>query len=164
MAAAKTKTRTTTTKAQRTAAAKRKAKETDNAKAKAAEAAAAKAAKAEESKKAREAKKAEAEQAKVAEREALIDSGALIVDGDVEYHAVDRDELLTVESRAKGIIDTLKASDVPVSGKDLQDEFGGGWPQYLSIFATLKVLDLVTEYRSRTGERGGSGVAYKYNA
>lgn len=112
--------------------------------------------KAKERQAAKEAKEKEAEEA----RAALIDSGALIVDGSTEYHAVTREDDLTVETRAASIVEALKASDTPVSGKSLQDDNGGGWPQYLSFFAMLKSLGLVREYRSRTGERGGSGVAY----
>jgi hypothetical protein len=150
------------------AAAKAKAEEAAKAKAEAAEARkAAQAEKAAEKKAEAEKKAKEREEAKAAKereageaRQALIDSGALIVDGSTEYHAITREEDLTVETRAASIVNTLKASKTPVAGKDLQDENGGGWPQYLSFFAMLKSLGLVREYRSRTGERGGSGVAY----
>ncbi len=109
---------------------------------------------------AREAKKAEKEELATKERQAQIDSGALIENGDTEFHLVVRDETPTVEGRAQEVLDRLQASDTPVNGSALRDELGGGWPQYLSFFAMLKSLGLVREYRSRTGERGGSGVAY----
>jgi hypothetical protein len=123
--------------------------------------------KAADQKKAKEAKAAEraekreqAEKAKAKERQDLIDSGALIVNGDFEYHLVNRDDSLTVEDRAAAVVKALVASKTPVAGAELRDEHGGGWPQYLSFFAMLKSMGLVTEYRRRGGTRGSSGVAY----
>lgn len=108
----------------------------------------------------REAKKAAKEEAKVKERKELIDSGKLIEDGDFEFHLVEREDLQTVEERAQEVIKRLKASKVPVVGRELMDELGGGWPQFLSFFSLLKVTGQVKEYRRRGGERGTSGVAY----
>jgi hypothetical protein len=148
--------------AEKAAATERKAKEQ-------AEKQAAKEAKAKE----REAKKQAAEKDRAAKKEAkahaalearqaLVESGDLIENDGTEFHRVTREDTPTVESRAVAVIAALQAKGrtVPVSGKALQDEFDGGWPQYLSFFAMLKSLGLVREYRSRTGERGGSGVAY----
>jgi hypothetical protein len=107
----------------------------------------------------REAKAAAREEAKVAERQKLIDNGELIVNGDAEFHRTDS-ETGEVEKRAEAVLKALKSSKIPVVGKDLQEEFGGGWPQYLSFFSLLKAQGTVIEYRRRTGERGGAGVAY----
>lgn len=112
-----------------------------------------------DAKKAREAARAKREEAKAAERQSLIDSGALIVDGDSEYHRTDGDAG-DVEKRAEAVLKALQSSKVPVVGRDLMNELGGGWPQYLSMFSLLKAQGLVIEYRRRTGERGGAGVAY----
>lgn len=111
----------------------------------------------------REAKKAAKEEAKAAERQEAIDSGALIEDGDFEFHKVDREDRQTVEERAATVVERLKESKVPVVGKELMEELGGGWPQYLSFFSLLKVQGLVIEYRRRGGERGTSGVAYLWH-
>lgn len=126
-----------------------------------------KAKKAEEAKKAREeereAKKAAKEEAKQKEREDAIKSGALIEDGDYEFHRVEKDEQGTVEERAEAVIEALKGSKTPVVGRELMETHGGGWPQFLSFFAMLKVQGLVIEYRRRGGERGTSGVAYLWH-
>lgn len=117
-------------------------------------------------KEAAEKEKAEKKQAKahaaLEARKALVESGDLIENDGTEFHRVTRDESPTVETRATEVIAKLKSDGrtLPIAGKALQDEFDGGWPQYLSFFAMLKSLGLVREYRSRTGERGGSGVAY----
>lgn len=109
-----------------------------------------------------------ARQAKIAEVQAakqeLIDSGKLIETDGAEYHLVERDETPTVEQRAIDALAYLRenATEKPVRGKDLQDEFGGGWPQWLSFFAMLKAAGLVREYRMRTGARGGGGISYLY--
>lgn len=127
----------------------------------------AKAAKQAEEKKAREeereAKKAAKEEAKTKERAEAIKSGALIEDGDFEFHRVEREDKQTVEERAETVLERLKASKTPVVGKELMEELGGGWPQYLSFFSLLKVQGLVVEYRRRGGERGSSGVAYLWH-
>lgn len=108
----------------------------------------------------REAKKAAKEEAKTKERDDAIASGALIEDGDYEFHKVEKDETGTVEDRAAAVLKSLKDSKVPVVGRELMEELGGGWPQFLSFFSLLKVQGLVIEYRRRGGERGTSGVAY----
>lgn len=111
-----------------------------------------------ERKEAQEKKEAEKKEA----RQKLIDDGDLIVDGDTEFHlsVVGEDKDTTLDDRSVAVIDKLKGSKLPVMGKDLQDEFGGGYPLYIPIFSTLKALGLIKEYRRRTGERGGGGKAY----
>lgn len=111
----------------------------------------------------REAKKKEKEEAKAKERQDLIDSGALICDGDYEFHKVEKDEQGTVEERAEAVLEALKSSKIPVVGRELMEKHGGGWPQFLSFFALLKVQGQVIEYRRRGGERGTSGVAYLWH-
>jgi hypothetical protein len=112
----------------------------------------------------REAKKAAKEEEQTAQRQTLIDEGKLIEgENGIEFHLVEKDDRGTVEDRAQSVVDALKAaqkSGIPVSGRQLSEEFGGGWPQYLSFFSLLKVQGLVREYRSRGGERGESGVCY----
>src|SRR5690606_4490138 len=73
----------------------------------------------------REAKKAAKEEAKRKEREEAIASGALIEDGDYEFHRVDKEERGTVEDRAEAVIERLKASKKPVVGRELMEELGG---------------------------------------
>lgn len=107
----------------------------------------------------REAKVKAREEEKQAERDKLIESGQLIVNGDAEFHRTEG-ETGDVEKRAEQVLKALKASKTPVVGRDLQEKFGGGWPQYLSFFSLLKAQGLVIEYRRRTGERGGAGVSY----
>lgn len=121
---------------------------------KAAKAKAAKARKAAADKRAKE---------KEAERQVRIDSGSLIVNGDVEFHVVEDKKKAVVDERTARVVELLKkATKTPVLGKDIHanPEIGGAWPLLIPVFSTLKALGLVTEYRSRTGERGGSGVAY----
>lgn len=116
----------------------------------------------------REAAKEAARQAKIeaarAAKQELLDSGKLIEDGEAEYHLIEREETPTVEQRAMNALEYLQehGREVPVLGKTLQKEFGGGWPQWLSFFSMLKACGLVREYRMRTGERGGGGVSYLY--
>lgn len=148
-----------TTAEKKKIAAEAKAKAEEKAKAKAAKEAE-KAAKAKEREEAKAAKQKEKEEA----RKALIDSGALIVDGDTEYVEVDKsDKPAKVDNRTAQVIEKLKAAKgKPVMGKDLHDELGGSWALMIPIFSTLKALGLVKEYRRRTGERGGSGLAYTW--
>lgn len=111
--------------------------------------------------KAREAAKVKRTEEATKARKALVKSGALIEDGDAEFHVVERDgDTPAVEERAGEVLKRLQKSKTPVLGRDLMNELGGGWPQYLSFFSLLKQQGLVREYRKRTGERGGSGVAY----
>jgi len=141
--------------------AERKAKAEARAKAKA-ERDAARRAEREQAAKAREEAKAAREQEKIKAKQELIDSGKLIERDGVTFTVVERDSPLEVESRAGEAVEYLKANGTvtPVVGRDLADELGGGWPQWLSFFAMLKALGLVREYRSKTGERGGAGISY----
>lgn len=111
--------------------------------------------------KAREQAKKEREQAKAAERKELIASGALIEGPNgVEFVRTDEKSRATLDDRAVKVLAELEKSKTPVMGKDLQEKFGGGWPLYIPMFSMLKAQGLVVEYRRRTGERGGGGVAY----
>lgn len=98
----------------------------------------------------------EAAAAKQAERDAAIKAGDLIVGDGVEFTRSQKDEDGVVLTKAKDIVDALKASDVPVRKRDIAE------PNIMSvgIFAALKALGVVEEFRAKTGERGGSGVAY----
>lgn len=147
----------------------KKAKSDEETKAKAAERKAAKEevkeAKRKERAEARAAKDQEKKAAKQAELDKLIKDGKLIQDGTIEYHKVEKEEAGTVENRAAAILSDLRsATSVPILGRDLMNKHGGGWPQYLAIFAMLKALGYVVEYRSRGGDRGQSGVAYLWVA
>lgn len=115
-----------------------------------------------EKEEAREKAKKEKEEAKAKARQEEIDSGNLIVDGDTEFrlHVPDDDKDNALLERSAKVIDKLKGSKLPVMGKDLQEEFGGGYPLYIPIFTTLESLGLIKTYRRRTGERGGGGKAY----
>lgn len=106
--------------------------------------------------------KAKAAKAKAAKKQqdAAIANGDLIIDGKREFVRVDGDGDGKVEKRAAAILKALDASKTPIPGAELRKKHGGGWPQYLSMFAMLKAQGLVIEFRVRTGERGGSGVAY----
>lgn len=121
-------------------------------------------AEAEARQKEREERAAAKERAKAEAERDLLESGALIRTDAAEFHEVVREETPTVEQRANDCLAYLKenATETPILGRDLADEFGGGWPQWLSFFAMLKALGLVREYRSRTGTQGGSGIAYLY--
>lgn len=137
-----------------------KADETKAQKAKREKAEKAAAQKAEE-KAAREAAREEAKAAKVAEREQAIKDGDLIEGkGGVEFHRVTDKKKVTLDERAAAIVKDLQGSKTPLLGKDLHEKHGGVWGLYIPVFSTLKALGLVIEYRQRTGERGGSGVAY----
>lgn len=109
----------------------------------------------------KEAAKAEKEQIKIAERQELLDSGDLIIDGDTEYVATEPKKE-TVALRAKSVIEDLMldGTEIPVSGKDLADKYGGGTVQWVAFFGMLRVMGLIRNYRSRTGERGGSSGCY----
>jgi hypothetical protein len=111
--------------------------------------------------KVREAKRAAAEKARAQERQDAIKSGALIEGpGDVEFHRVEEKSKDTLDQRAVAVLAKLEKTKTPIMGKDLQSEFGGGWPLYIPMFSVLKAQGLIVEYRRRTGERGGGGVAY----
>lgn len=156
----KTKVRKSTTKddsAEKAAAVEKEAIRAAKAAEKAAEKEAAKAEREAAKEKARLEKEAQAAK----EYQDAIDSGDLIVVGDVEYRKIDRsagrDKL---GERAGEVIEILKASKTPVSGKALADRFGGGTVQWVAYFAILRQLGLVEVYRSRTGERGQSTQCY----
>ena len=158
-----------------TAAAQKAAKEAEAKaakEAKEAEKAAAKAAadaKKAEEKAAKEAEKEAARKAKeeeaAKERQALIDSGDLIEvenDGVTTTYTTAVAKKDAVAQRAADVIQVLKdrGTEVPVSGKELADQFGGGTVQWVSFFGMLRILGLVKVYRFRSGERGGSGLSY----
>jgi hypothetical protein len=105
---------------------------------------------------ARETKRKEAEEARAKARQEQIDSGALVVDGEVEFHKVEKDTQGKLETRAASVLEALKASKVPLRKSDI----AGADITATGMFAMLKAQGLVIEYRSRSGERGGSGVAY----
>lgn len=150
----------------------KKAKEIEEAKAKVAERKAekkeAKEKAATEKKEAKEKASEEKQEAKDKEvtetRQKLLDSGDLILHEDAEFYASVKDEEkdYTLDERAVVVLEDLKASKVPLMGKDLQDKHGGGWPLYIPMFSMLKAQGLIKEYRRRTGERGGGGKAYLY--
>lgn len=122
--------------------------------------------------KAREEARQAAEAKANEERQAAIDSGELYVDeaNDREFwlstkvedalEANDEDALPVVYTKARDIIDALKASDMPLRKRDIAQ------PNIMSvgIFSTLRVLGLIEEYRVRstTGTRGEAGVAYRW--
>lgn len=148
MAATKaTRTRQSKSKASTKAAAQKTKEQTDAQKRKAAEA------------EARATKRAEAEKARAEERQAAIDNGTLIVVGETEFHLVEKDDLGKLETRAASVLKALKDSDVPLRKSDI----AGADITATGMFAMLKALGLVKAYRSRSGERGGSGVAYLWN-
>jgi hypothetical protein len=110
------------------------------------------------------ARRDKAEATRKAERDSAIKSGELVEGkGNIEFHRIDNGKPGSVEKRAAGVLKALRASDTPVAGKDLAKKLGGGWPQYLGMFSMLKAQGLITEYRQRSGERGGGGVAYTLN-
>lgn len=153
MATTKTRVRTSSKKAATKKASTRTAAKKAGTKATKSRAAAGKTAEEQEARnKARE----EAAAAKAAERAKLVKSGDLIEGDGIEFVRSAKDEDGVVLTKAKDIIEALKASDVPVRKRDIAE------PNIMSvgIFATLKGLGLVEEFRARTGERGGSGVAY----
>lgn len=167
MAETKTRTRKASgTPSTATAAGRRKAAEGDAAKAekekKASKAAEAKKAAAE----AREKAKAEKNQAAEKARQEALQSGDLIEVSDngevsIEFNVTEpkKDQ---VAQRAHEVIEELKerGREVPVSGKELADKYGGGTVQWVAFFGMLRVLGLVRAYRFKTGERGKSGMAY----
>lgn len=142
-----TKTKTRTRQTAGSTKAKTQAKEkTDAQKQKAAEAAA------------RAEKREAAQAAKEKARKDAIEQGTLIVNGEVEYHLVTKDANGKLESRANDVLKALKASKTPLR----KQEIAGADITSTGMFAMLKALGLVTEYRARSGERGGSGVAYMW--
>lgn len=121
--------------------------------------------------------KAAKEEAKVKERQDKIDRGEIIFathDGDVvpaseangDFNGVTY--VLTepkkeeVANRARSVIKDLieGATEVPMPGKELADEYGGGTVQWVAFYGMLRVLGYIRPYRFRTGERGESGLAY----
>ena len=143
--ATETKTRTRASNAKASTKAKSQTKEkSDAAKRKEAEAAA------------KAKKREDAEKARAAERQKAIDDGRLVVNGEVEYHLVEKDDLGKLETRANSVLKALKTSDTPLRKADI----AGADITATGMFAMLKALGLVKTYRSRSGERGGSGVAY----
>lgn len=104
----------------------------------------------------KEAARQEKADAKAKARADLIASGDLIEDGDAEYHVVTERKIGKLERDAAEALEALKASDVPL----LKQELVGASVTATGMFAMLKAQGLVKEYRKRTGERGGSGVAY----
>lgn len=121
----------------------------------------------------REQRKAEKDDKAREEQERLEKSGALITvpnedgEGETRFVRVDRngdEERKGLEQRAFDVIGILKETgrEIPISGKWMQEAFGGGVVQYVAIFGVLKELNLVEAYRMSTGERGGSGVAYRW--
>lgn len=118
--------------------------------------AARKAAKSAEAEETRNKARAEAAAAREQERKDAIKAGDLIVGKGVEFTRSQKDDDGVVLTKAKDIVDALKASDVPVKKRDIAE------PNIMSvgIFAALKALGVVEEFRAKTGERGGSGVAY----
>lgn len=121
--------------------------------------------KAEKEKERAEAKAAK-EAERVAERQALLDSGELIEteddDGTVTTYVYSEPKKDAVAQRAADVIEDLKRDgrEIPVSGKDLAEKYGGGTVQWVAFFGMLRILGLVKPYRFRTGERGGSGLSY----
>jgi RNA polymerase primary sigma factor len=91
----------------------------------------------------------------VAERDAAIKAGTLVVEGDTEFHKSEKEEDGVVLTKAKDIIEALKATDNPVSKRDIAE------PNIMSvgIFAALKAMGVVEEFRARGGKRG---VAYRW--
>jgi membrane protein involved in colicin uptake len=146
MAETKTRTRASSSKASTKTKAQAKEK-SDAAKRKEAEA------------KAKAQKREAAEKERAAERQKAIDSGALVVNGEVEYHLVEGKDLGKLETRANDVLKALKNSDTPLRKSDI----AGADITATGMFAMLKALGLVKTYRSRSGERGGSGVAYLWD-
>jgi septal ring factor EnvC (AmiA/AmiB activator) len=144
------------------AAAKAAEKEQDKAK-KAEEAKAKK----EQAEKERAEKKAAKEAERAAERQKLIDAGELIEhseNGNVTEYTVSEPKKDLVAQRAAQVIEELKADgrEVPISGKYFADKYGGGTVQWVAFFGMLRVLGLVTPYRFKTGNRGESGLSYRW--
>lgn len=115
--------------------------------------------------KAKAEEKAAKEKERADARQALIDAGQLIEtedDGVTTTYTVSEPKKDAVAQRAAEVIQRLKdeGTEVPVHGKDLADEFGGGTVQWVAFFGMLRILGLVRVYRFKTGERGGSGLSY----
>lgn len=114
----------------------------------------------------KEAEKVAAKEAKVseaaAERQELIDSGAIIENNDELFTEVVEFKKDLVASRAHDVIEILKASDTPVRGSALAEQFGGGTVQWVAFFGMLRSLELIKVYRASTGVRGGGGLAYMW--
>lgn len=117
---------------------------------------------------AREAEKAAKDAAKQAELDAAIEAGTLITaeteDGKTITFTVVEPKKDTVAQRALEVINELKAeaTEVPMPGKYFADKHGGGTVQWVAFFGMLRVQGLVQVYRFSTGERGESGLAYRW--
>lgn len=105
-------------------------------------------------------KREDAAKAAEAERQAEIKAGKLFAaDDGTEFRLTEKDEDGVVLTKAKNIIEALQASpDMPVRKREIAE------PNIMSvgIFAALKAMGVVEEFRARSGERGGSGVAYRW--
>lgn len=118
---------------------------------------------------ARAKEKAEKEAAKQAEIDAAREAGTLItatVDGKDTTFTVSTPKKSEVADRALEVINELKEDgrEVPIPGKYFADKHGGGTVQWVAFFGMLRVLGLVEVYRFSTGERGESGLAYRWIA
>lgn len=127
----------------------------------------------------REAEKLAKEQEKIQKRQDQIDSGQIIfathegdlvdaADANGEFDGVTyvltEPKKETVANRARQVIQDLieEGQVVPVSGKDLAERYEGGTVQWVAFFGMLRVLGYVQPYRFKTGNRGESGLAYKW--
>lgn len=109
-----------------------------------------------------EKKRKEREATAKKERDAAIKSGALIVNGDVEFHRNEREKSGKMLERAQGVLDMLRSSKTPITVHDVIEKQGGQFPQYLAMFRVLEAQELVTPYRVRGGDKAGQ-VAYLAN-
>lgn len=118
---------------------------------------------------ARAKEKAEKLAEKQAEIDAAIEAGTLItaeVDGKDTTFTVVEPKKDKVAQRALEVINELKEDgrEVPIAGKYFADKHGGGTVQWVAFFGMLRVLGMVQVYRFSTGERGESGLAYRWIA
>lgn len=95
-----------------------------------------------------------------AARDRAVKNGQLLVVGKKDYVLSENGGDRTLDKRAEKVLRKLEQAKRPVLGKELQKEFGGGWPLYIPMFSMLKAQGLIHEYRLRTGKRGGGKVAY----
>lgn len=129
----------------------------------------------EQKEKEREEAKAAKEREKAEERQRQIDDGEIIfanfqnelvsaedATGDFDGLTFSKTEPKKeqVAGRARDVIlDLIEgATEVPMSGKELADKYGGGTVQWVSFFGMLRVLGHVQPYRFK-GD-GQSGLAY----
>jgi hypothetical protein len=61
----------------------------------------------------------------LAEREAAMESGALIVDGEVEFTEATTRAKDVIDQRCADVIQMLHGADGPVMAKDIHERFGG---------------------------------------